>query len=129
VVTPLAGIVSEYWTPIKTSIVATGFGIVGLTLLVVTESLPGLAAALFAYAVGLTAIWPVMYTYLADVLSDETLGSDLGALRTIYFAVGSLGPAYIGTMATRFGYSAAFKPVRLLRSHYRRAPLSRTGVR
>jgi len=52
VVTPLAGIVSEYWTPIKTSIVATGFGIVGLTLLVVTESLPGLAAALFAYAVG-----------------------------------------------------------------------------
>jgi len=69
-----------------------------------------------------------MYTYLADVLSDETLGSDLGALRTIYFAVGSLGPAYIGTMATRFGYSAAFTAsVRLLRSHYRRAPLSRTG--
>lgn len=108
VVTPLAGTVSDYRTPIETAIAATGFGIVGLVLLVITESLLGLAVALFAYAVGLTAIWPVMYVYLADVLSDETLGGDLGALRTMYFAVGSLGPAYVGTMATRFDYSAAF---------------------
>lgn len=108
VVTPLAGAVSEFWTPIKTGIVATGFGIVGLALLVVTKSLLGLSAALFAYAVGLTAIWPVMYVYLSEVLSDETLGGDLGALRTVYFAVGSLGPAYVGTMATHFDYSTAF---------------------
>jgi nucleotide-binding universal stress UspA family protein len=42
------------------------------------------------------------------VLDPETVGSDLGALRAIYFAVGSLGPLYVGTLATHFGYTRSF---------------------
>lgn len=108
VATPFAGVVSDRWTPIGTGLVATGFGIVGLTALVAADTAVGLAVGLFAYSVGVTTIWPVMYVYLVDVLAAETIGGDLGALRTVYFAVGSLGPAYVGTVATRLGYSLAF---------------------
>jgi len=107
-VTPIAGALCERWTPIRLSLGATGFGIVGLLVLVWSESQVGLGIGLFTFAVGLTTIWPVMYVYLTDVLAQETIGSDLGALRAVYIAVGSFGPAYVGTVATRFSYSDSF---------------------
>ncbi|WP_256391522.1 MFS transporter [Natronoarchaeum rubrum] len=107
-VTPIAGALCERWTPIDLGLGATGFGIVGLAAIVGTDSLVGLGVGLFVFAVGLTTIWPVMFVYLTDVLARETIGSDLGALRAVYFAVGSLGPAYVGTVATRFSYTASF---------------------
>lgn len=108
VATPLAGVVSDRWTPLGTGIGATGIGIAGLSLLIVADTSVGLGVGLFAYSIGVTTIWPVMYVYLVDTLSAETTGADLGALRTVYFAVGSLGPAYVGAAATRLGYSMAF---------------------
>jgi len=107
-VTPIAGVLCERWSTINLGLGATGFGIVGLVVLVGADSIVGIGVGLFTFAVGLTTIWPVMYVYLTDVLAQETLGSDLGALRTVYFAVGSLGPAYVGTVATRFSYSVSF---------------------
>ncbi|WP_254532962.1 hypothetical protein [Natrinema gelatinilyticum] len=49
-----------------------------------------------------------MYIYLVDVLADETVGSDLGALRAVCFTIDSLGPVYVGTAATRLAYTASF---------------------
>ena len=107
-VTPVAGMLCERWQPLHIVIVATGCGVDGLVTLLLGVSRPVLGAGLVVFAVGLTAVWPVMYVYLMDVLTTETIGSDLGVLRTIYLAVGSLGPAYVGTVATYFGYSVSF---------------------
>ncbi|WP_367996094.1 MFS transporter [Haloferax volcanii] len=108
VVTPVAGTLSDAWSPTGMGVAAMGFGVVGLSTLVLVDSTVGVGLGLIAYAIAITAIWPVMYVYLSDVLATETIGGDLGVLRTVYFAVGSLGPAYIGTAATRLGYTAAF---------------------
>src|SRR6056297_2993400 len=108
IVTPVAGILCDRRRPINLGLGATGLSIVGLIVLVRASSVIGLGIGLFTFAVGLTTIWPVMYIYLVDVLADETIGSDLGALRAIYFAVGSLGPVYVGTAATRFTYTESF---------------------
>ncbi|MFA9418385.1 MFS transporter [Natrinema sp. HArc-T2] len=107
-VTPIAGMLCERRPPITLGLGATGLGIVGLVGLMRADSVVGLGVGLLTFAVGLTTIWPVMYIYLVDVLADETIGSDLGALRAVYFAVGSLGPVYIGTVATRFTYMGSF---------------------
>jgi len=107
-VTPLAGMLSDAWSAIGTGVAAMGCGIVGLSALVIFDSPLGIATGLATYAIAITAIWPVMYVYLGDVLSTSTIGGDLGVFRTVYFAIGSLGPAYIGTAATRLGYATAF---------------------
>lgn len=108
VATPVAGVLSDRFRPTNVGLGAIGTGAFGLLTLVTAESLRWIGVGLFAFSVGLTTIWPIMYVYLSDVLAEETMGGDLGALRTVYFAVGSLGPAYVGTVATRFGYSTAF---------------------
>jgi len=108
VVTPVAGALCERWTPIRLGLGATGASIVGLVVLVEATGAVAVVAGLVVFAVGLTAIWPVMYVYLVDVLDADTVGSDLGALRAVYFAVGSLGPLYVGTVATYFGYAQSF---------------------
>ncbi|SNZ16882.1 Sugar phosphate permease [Natronoarchaeum philippinense] len=112
-VTPIAGALCERWSPINLGVGATGFGIVGLGAILGTDSLVGLGVGLVVFAVGLTTIWPVMFVYLTDALAQETVGSDLGALRGVYFAVGSLGPAYVGTVATRFSYTVSFSSLLL----------------
>ncbi|MFC6974623.1 MFS transporter [Halomicroarcula sp. GCM10025709] len=108
VTTPVAGALSDRASPLWIGVGAAGCGAVGLTTLVVADSLVGVGVGLFAFAIGLTTIWPAMYVYLAAVLAEETMGGDLGAIRAVYFAVGSLGPAYVGTAAARVGYPAAF---------------------
>ncbi|QFU84716.1 MFS transporter [Natronorubrum aibiense] len=107
-VTPVAGVLCERRKPVNLGLGATGFGIVGLVVLIGAESLIGLGVGLFIFAVGLTTIWPIMYVYLVETLAKQTMGTDLGALRAVYFAIGSLGPAYVGTVATRFGYTDSF---------------------
>lgn len=107
-VTPVAGALSDVWSSIGMGVVTMGFGVVGLSTIVLVESPIGVSAGLVIYAIAITAIWPVMYIYLSKVLATETIGGDLGILRTVYFAIGSLGPAYIGIAATWLGYTAAF---------------------
>lgn len=36
------------------------------------------------------------------------MGGDLGAIRTIYLTVGSLGPGYTGLVISTFGFVAAY---------------------
>lgn len=107
-VTPIAGALSEAWSAVGMGVTSMGFGVFGLSTLLVLDSPVGIGVGLVAYSIAITTIWPVMYVYLTGVLATETIGGDIGVLRTVYFAIGSLGPAYIGTAATRLGYSAAF---------------------
>ena len=49
-----------------------------------------------------------MDAILLDAAPDANVGGDLGAARTVFFAVGSLGPAYVGVVAEQYGYAPAF---------------------
>jgi MFS family permease len=66
----------------------------------------GIAVAVFAG--GLMAYPPVMQALLMDTFPDGSMGGDLGATRTVYIGLGSLGPSYVGFVAGRVSYAVAF---------------------
>lgn len=51
---------------------------------------------------------PVMQAFLMDAFPDGSMGGDLGATRTVYIGLGSLGPTYVGFVAGRASYVTAF---------------------
>lgn len=52
-----------------------------------------------------------MQAYLFDYLSDDTIGGDFGAIKTVYTGIGSFGPAFVGIVADKASYSVAFGPL------------------
>jgi MFS family permease len=105
---PLAGVLGDRVGALR---VATGAGLLsaaGIGLLVVAE---GEALALDGVAVlalGLSANWPVLIAYLMDAVPASSVGGDFGAVGTVFIAVGSLGPSYVGLVAENASYATAF---------------------
>ena len=65
-------------------------------------------AAVAAFAAGLMAFPPVMQAHLMDSFPTDSMGGDLGAMRTVYIGVGALGPTYVGAVADAFDFTVAF---------------------
>jgi MFS family permease len=59
-------------------------------------------------AAGLAAIWPVMNAYVMDLFPDANMGGDLGATRTVFMGIGSVGPLTVGVVADVMTFSTAF---------------------
>ncbi|MFB6304573.1 MAG: MFS transporter [Haloferacaceae archaeon] len=87
------------------SLLVAGAGLAGL---VVAPSPAVALGAVVTYAVGLRSYSPPMQAHLMDVFDDESRGGDLGATRTVYMGLGSVGPAYVGFVAGRAGYVVAY---------------------
>lgn len=54
------------------------------------------------------SIPPVVQAHLMDTFPDNTMGVDLGGMRTIYIEAGRLGPTYVGYTADLESYTLAF---------------------
>jgi predicted MFS family arabinose efflux permease len=107
-VNPLAGGLGDRFGPLR---VATAAGLVsaaGVGLLVLAEGPLAALAGVAVLAVGLTANWPVMLAHLMDAVPSSSVGGDFGAVGTVFIAVGSLGPGYVGLVAERAGFGTAF---------------------
>jgi MFS family permease len=107
-VKPIAGWLSDY---IPRLIIVSGSVLlagVSLLLVIVAPTRPVVVAAIIGYAFGQRAFPPPFQAFLMDQFPDDSMGGDLGALRSVYMAVGSLGPAYVGFIATRFSYPVAY---------------------
>ncbi|MFB6206190.1 MAG: MFS transporter [Haloglomus sp.] len=108
VVRPITGVLSDRFPrPV----------VAGSGLLLASGSLGGLILAptpavvllsIAGYAIGQRGYPPPMQAFIMDIFPDESRGGDLGALRTIYMGLGSLGPTYVGYVAGRVGYPAAY---------------------
>ncbi len=59
-------------------------------------------------AIGQKAFTPPMQSILLDAVSRESSAGDYGAVRTISFGIGSMGPLYVGITASLLGYEYAF---------------------
>lgn len=77
------------------------------TVLTATSSLV-VTLGVAVYGVGQKAFPPAMQAYLMDTFPDASMAGDLGATRTVYIGLGSVGPAYVGFVAGHLSYSAAF---------------------
>lgn len=105
---PLAGGLSDR---LPRPVVAGGallFGVAGLAVISVVAAPILIAVGIALLAVGLMSFPPVTQAYLLDIFPDATVGGDFGAFRTIYQVVASLGPTYVGVVAERATFTAAF---------------------
>lgn len=60
------------------------------------------------FAAGLMAYPPVMQSYLMDTFPTDSMGGDLGAMRSIYIGLGALGPTYVGVVTDAISITTAF---------------------
>jgi MFS family permease len=91
--------------------VATGFAtlaVVGLTVATVASAPAVVLGGVFAFGAGMMAFWPPMNAHVLASIRADRRGSDFGAIRTVFFAVGSLAPVYVGTVAEFGSYAVAF---------------------
>lgn len=75
---------------------------------VLVSSVPALAGCVIALALGYKTQFPIVDAILLDAAPDANVGGDLGAARALFLGIGSLGPAYVGVVASTIGYAAAF---------------------
>lgn len=87
------------------ALLASGAGII---LLVTADFRALLLVGVVVLAAGQKAFFPPAEAYLLDSFADESAGGDLGATRTVYLLVSSSGPVYVGYVAGRASYAAAF---------------------
>ncbi len=108
VVKPAAGTLGDR---VARETVAAGALLVAAAALVALLAVDGrlpVTAAVVLFAAGLMSFPPVMQAYLMDLFPDASMGGDLGAMRTVYIGLGSLGPAAVGYVAEHLSFAHAF---------------------
>ena len=108
VVQPLSGTASDRWDRRTIAGIATLLSIAGLAVLVAAGSVPTIGLGIVLYAAGVMAFTPVVQAYLMDVFPEANKGGDLGAFKTVYEGLSSLGPTYVGVVAGLASYTLAY---------------------
>ena len=108
VVKPLAGVVGDRLPRGLVAPATLAAAAAALAAVVFASTPPLVMAAVACFAAGLMAYPPVMQAYLMDSFPTDSMGGDLGAMRTFYIGVGALGPTYVGAVAEAFDYRTAF---------------------
>ncbi|ESP87467.1 MFS transporter [Candidatus Halobonum tyrrellensis] len=108
VVKPLAGAVGDRFRRDLVAPAALALAAVALAGVVVASTPALVVVGVACFAAGLMAYPPVMQAYLMDSFPTDSMGGDLGAMRTFYIGLGALGPTYVGAVADAFDYRVAF---------------------
>jgi predicted MFS family arabinose efflux permease len=108
VVKPLSGTVGDRLGRTRTAFGALVTGTVGLAMLLLAPSAPLIVVGIVVFAIGLMAFSPPMLAYVMSLFPTASAGGDFGAVRTIYLGIGSLGPTYVGLVASVASYTLAF---------------------
>lgn len=105
---PVAGWLSDRFPRRAVSVTGLVLATAALGGVVLVSSVPALAGCVIALALGYKTQFPIVDAILLDAAPDANVGGDLGAARALFLGVGSLGPAYVGVVASTIGYAAAF---------------------
>lgn len=113
-VKPASGALSDRFPRYTVSVIGMVLAAAALVLLVVTGTVLGVAAAIALFAFGYKAQFPVIDAILLDAAPDASAGADLGAARTLFLGIGSLGPTFVGVVAETVDFTAAFAGLALV---------------
>jgi predicted MFS family arabinose efflux permease len=108
VVKPTAGTLGDRTDSRRLAAVSMSLGALALAGTIVLDGVLAIGLALAVFAAGLMAVPPVLQAYLMDVFPDGSMGGDLGAMRTTYITLGSVGPTYVGVVGQYASYRVAF---------------------
>lgn len=107
VVQPLAGFGSDALGSRRALAVVIGVSTASLAALPFVHGLAGIAAVTVVSSALLGAT-PLTQTYLVNAVPADMRGSGLGLLRTGHIALGATGPVFVGAVAERGHFDAAF---------------------
>ncbi len=105
---PAAGFLSDVIPRLYTAGGSLVIGAGGLVVLIVAPTASVALVGVIIYALGYRGLPPGLQAYLMDQFPDGSMAGDLGAMRTVYMLVGSLGPAYAGFTATLVSFRATY---------------------
>lgn len=103
-----AGALSDRFPRRYVAVVGLALAMASLGGIVAFDSLLALAPLIFLFAVGHQSQFPLIDAILMDAAPAENIGGDLGAAKTVFFLIGSLGPTYVGVVAQVAGFTVAF---------------------
>lgn len=105
---PLGGLLGDRIG--RTAVTAGGLSVATVALggLLVADGPVAALASVALLAAGYKAVFPVMDAFFMAATGDGDAGADLGAVRAVGTGVASAGPAYVGYVAGRIDYTAAF---------------------
>lgn len=105
---PLASALGDRYGHLRLATLAAAVAAAGLVAVTVSETTVAVAAGIVVFAVGLESFWPLSTAHVMDRFPAESRGGDLGAVRSTFVLLGSVGPAYVGYVAGAIDYGAAF---------------------
>ncbi len=104
----LAGDLSDRFPRRLVAVGSVALAMIALVGIIIGQSLLVLAPSIVAFAAGHQAQFPLIDAILFDAAPEANAGGDLGASKTIFFLIGSLGPTYVGVVAEFSSYTVAF---------------------
>jgi MFS family permease len=108
VVSPVAGRLGDRFAKGPLSVATLTVATVGLVVMLLSGSHYVILVGVVLLGGGFFGLPPLFQALLLDLFPDDNLAGDFGALKTIYTAVGAVGPVYIGFVAQRASYGLAF---------------------
>lgn len=107
VVQPLAGYGSDRFGSRRAMAAVIGVSTISLSALPFTQD-PASVALVTIVSSSLLGVTPLTQTYLVNAIPSDMRGSGLGMLRTGHIALGATGPVFVGVLAERGYFDAAF---------------------
>jgi predicted MFS family arabinose efflux permease len=107
-VKPAGGAVSDRVRRRTVAVAGLLLAAAALGAILVVDATIAVAAAIVVFAVGYKTEFPVIDAILLDAAPDADAGADLGAARTFFLGVGSVGPAFVGAVAETLDFTVAF---------------------
>ena len=108
VVKPITGRMGDRYGYLRVCGWTLAVSVVGLASLLLATATWQLVVAIPLFAVGLLGTTPNVFAHVTTAMPDASVGGDVGALRTVFFGVGSLGPVYVGYTTDLSSFTLAF---------------------
>ena len=105
---PLAGFLGDNVGKLRTVLAVLICALSGLAALLVADSVASIAVSILVLSIGFRSFFDLAQAFLMDTFRNDTMSGDLGAVKTIWSGLGSLGPMYVGWMAGVMNYSVAY---------------------
>lgn len=105
---PVGGHLGDEYGHVPVTVASFAVSATGLGVVVAGTDVPTIAIGVALFSAGLLAIPPLLLVVLMDIFPDTSRGGDLGATRSVWLGVGSLGPTFVGFVAEQLSYGVAF---------------------
>ena len=104
----VTGDTSDRFGRLRIALLLFGCMILGLSSIIVVESITLILLLTAVMGIGLHGFRPVRDSYLMDLIPSSVGGGTLGIVRTVMTVIGALAPAVVGYLSDTAGFVVAF---------------------